>query len=450
MSQIPFEIIHMILCDHLHGDFKTAKSISLVCHYWQDLGQRIAFRRLKILVSAGCDTAPLITRLNGLASHPRLLAHVTEFDLELQGGGIECAQWMTLNAHLLIDILDLIQLGQPLRVLSIHGRWTSDHFKRFIEGSPEGAEMLRKLYRTAANPTVHTLDLVCLPTTVLHHHLPGLKHLTIRYLFPYGASQFGMVTDAPRGGAAPSSRAVLETLNVQCVESRGYESDHDLGAFDYLASASNTNTLLCSVRELNVRCSLQNQWECARKIMDKCRSSLKILTVKCYRTPPLQSLPDLALLALPNLQKLSVVISPRALGNPQAASRSPIAWLQSEIRADSPFAETDSKLEHVRILIVLGWEHALDRAESQLFTRTSEALASQEKFPLLKSVEVVLCIWRRLSGGFSRDRNRVRTYNGCEKVLNTYRKDTEALAQRGPAFFQLRWEHHDQSPWDWC
>jgi hypothetical protein len=154
-----------------------------------------------------------------------------------------------------------------------------------------------------------------------------------------------------------------------------------------------------------------------------------------------EPLPRLDLLDFANLQKLTVMISPTTYGNHAC---SPIAWLASEVKAEG---WVESQLEQVRILIVLEFETALGQPDAQLLGMVSEALASQARFPKLESVEVVLCLWDRSRQGFIRNEQKGRPYVGNEGVLDTYRRDMEALARRGSPFFVLRWDYHDMSPW---
>ena len=56
MQALPLELILKIINDHLEIDLATAKSISLVCLRLRNLGQRAAFRRLKLLLDITGDT----------------------------------------------------------------------------------------------------------------------------------------------------------------------------------------------------------------------------------------------------------------------------------------------------------------------------------------------------------------------------------------------------------
>jgi hypothetical protein len=143
------------------------------------------------------------------------------------------------------------------------------------------------------------------------------------------------------------------------------------------------------------------------------------------------------------------MIPPASYGLPHLAARSPTAWLSSEITPEDG-AGTNSKLEHVRILIVLQWETALDRTEGQFLGSISEQLASRERFPNLKSVEAILCLWSGQAEGCVRTVKPMRPYVGSKKVLKAYKKDMEALSQRGAPLFDLRWEYCDVRPWGMC
>jgi hypothetical protein len=280
MPHIPIEIVHTIVKDHLRGHCLTAKSISLVCRYWQGVGQAILFQRLKIRVLASHDTSAVVEKLNNLVSHPRLLAHVTDFDLEILGASQEPARWMIRNSSLLIDILDLIQLGQPLQVVSVSGPWTQTRFKLIVEDSPEGAELLEKLYSTMANPTVHTLDIVALPDSFLHRHLPGLKHLSMRWLFWRQVSETRASLDALEGDTASGTPPVLESLYIEGLDRMPPTTPTTGGELiNYLETLQHWRILFHSLKELNMLCSFPSIWQAARKIMDQCRSSLRILTV---------------------------------------------------------------------------------------------------------------------------------------------------------------------------
>jgi hypothetical protein len=131
------------------------------------------------------------------------------------------------------------------------------------------------------------------------------------------------------------------------------------------------------------------------------------------------------------------MISPASGGDPEAAAHSPIAWLSSEIMAKGWGGS--SRLEEVRILIVLQSQIALGRTESKFMRRVSEALASQDRFPNLKSAEIFLCFWDRIHD----TRPRV----GSKTVLKAYKKDTEALSRRGSLLFDLRWKLYDVRRW---
>ncbi|KAH6906157.1 hypothetical protein BKA70DRAFT_1290861 [Coprinopsis sp. MPI-PUGE-AT-0042] len=292
-------------------------------------------------------------------------------------------------------------------------------------------------------PTIQSLDLIAQPSIILHRRFPALKHLTTRFLSRSSPGRFRKSIDSPAGdGAAFGNPTILETLNIQSSGSGGNTWD----AFDYLASESNTNIFLYSLKDLSFLCSHNLSWEGARKILDKCRGSLQTLTFKCHRLPGLGPHPNLEFFALPNLHRLTVMLPLKKYG----ASGSPISWLSSEIFSGAPFST--GKLENVVILIVLGLDQELEDYEAQDLARISETLANEDKFPYLRSVELVLCTWTGSfppAEGMIRQKSRARPYVGSVEVLEAFRGVTDELARRGLDIFELRWEYHDTSPWDW-
>jgi hypothetical protein len=294
MQNLPVELIVAIIRESLHDNPTTAKSISLVCRDFRHIGQEAAFRRLKILIPTPNDTAPIISKLQGLISHPLLLSHVTELDLEVLENEENCIPWMTQHVALLQNVLVLAaQSGKPLQALSISAQYGFRCWKfDSQEGQTQGSEFHKKLYEMVSLPTIQSLNLIGLPSIIIHRRLPALKHLTTRYLSrsdQYGFSKEPTVQVGNFGGGklpeegmtqTDAAAAVLDTLSIQ--SSLAGSGGHGWDVFDYLADAANTNILLHSLTELSILC-LRAQWDCARRILDKCRSSLEALTFKCYR-----------------------------------------------------------------------------------------------------------------------------------------------------------------------
>jgi hypothetical protein len=278
MHYLPVELIEAIVRDRFHDDPTTAKSVSLVCRHLQYMGQEMAFRCLKILIPTGGYTGPLISKLEGLAARPLLLSYVTDLDLEVLGYEKECIQWMNQHVDLVEEVLGLVEMGKPLQALAISGQWGFRDWMTVSEGAPRGGQFRKRLYDMVAIPTIQSLDLIALYSIVLHRPLPALKHLTTRALLRSNRSGFRRPVNTGEATTAPLTPTVLETLHIQSSGGIGNYFD----AFDYLGDPSNTHILLHSLRELHMLCSHTMSWDRARQIMDKCRSSVEVLTIKAY------------------------------------------------------------------------------------------------------------------------------------------------------------------------
>jgi hypothetical protein len=297
MPRIPVEAISLLINDHLHEDLTTAKSMSLVCRGLQDDGQGILFRRLKItLCSFKIDDKDeedeeeeeppdLIERLENLAAHPLLLSHVRHLELENVKNYNDTVQWLRSHGTLLYTVFDLIQLGQPLQILSIAMKWAYPVAPMFNAGPSvrQGRQFLDKLYDIAAIPTIYALDLVSIPTAILERAPGSLKHLTCRFLFPYETSQYIKLNASNQALANPTApkfaaKAKLESLKIL----RSSILTPDWDTLDYFSSASNTNISIEDLREASFLCTNQANWESVCRIIDDCRSSLQALTVKCF------------------------------------------------------------------------------------------------------------------------------------------------------------------------
>jgi hypothetical protein len=241
------------------------------------MGQEMAFRCLKILIPTGSDTGPLISKLEGLAARPLLLSYVTDLDLEVLGYEKECVQWMNQHVDLVEEVLGLVEMGKSLQALAISGQWGFRDWMTYSEGAPRGGRFRKRLYDMVAIPTIQSLDLIALYSIILHRPLPALKHLTTRTLLRSSRSPFRRPIESLEGATAAPIPSILETLHIQSSGS-GLGSSWDV--FDYLADSSNTHILLHSLKELNMFCTHDRSWDCAREIMDKCRPSLEILTIK--------------------------------------------------------------------------------------------------------------------------------------------------------------------------
>ncbi|KAH6906136.1 hypothetical protein BKA70DRAFT_1402216 [Coprinopsis sp. MPI-PUGE-AT-0042] len=445
MQRVPVELIERIFNESLWEDVSTAKSASLVCRHLKNLGQRLAFRRLKLLIATGGDTGPLIAKLEGLATHPILLSHVTDLDLEVLGRDKDCIAWMKQHVALLTSVLDLVQLGHPLQRLCVSGQWGFREWMTCREGAPESGVFKKRLYQMAAIPTIQSLDLIALPSIILHRRMPALKHLTTRCLFRSSRHDFRKAIDSPKDGATSSISTVLKTLSIGGLlssYSRGYTWDD----FDYLADASNTNILLHALKEVSLLCHHHSNWEGARGILDKCRASLETLTFRCYGIPVRSLHLRLEILAFPKLRKLTVMLPLKKYGHPG----SPISWLSSELATDSTISKDN--LEEIVLFIVLALDQEPDEQEYQDLANISETLSSQEKFSRLRRVKIVICFHQEfspLAEGFVRQESRARPYTSSLKALGAVNAATEAVSQRKLEHFEMKCEFHDTSPWGW-
>jgi hypothetical protein len=299
MQHLPVELIEAMIGQSLHDNPTSAKSISLICRRFQYIGQETAFRRLKILIPTHNNTSPFLSKLHGLVDHPLLLSHVTEIDLEVLGNDEACIPWMNQHVALLQHVLDLAsQQGKPLQGLSLAAQWGfRDWMTSHHEEQPKGSEFRERLYEMMSIPTIQSLDIIGLPSRILRRHLPALKHLTTRGLIrssrPCLRKPIAGLDSATQ--VIPLTPAVLDTLRIQSSSSCGNAWD----AFDYLASAYNTNILLHSLTSLNMLCWHNESWDCARRILDKCRSSLEVLTIKWYNDSTFSFIPFSLSLSLP-------------------------------------------------------------------------------------------------------------------------------------------------------
>jgi hypothetical protein len=341
------------------------------------------------------------------------------------------------------------------------------------KGALVGGEFRKRLYEMVSIHTIQSLDLISQPSIIIHRRLPALKHLTTRHLYRSSRNSFKKPINGALDGVMQAPiPAVLDTLCIQSYGSGGGSWD----VFDYLADPGNTNILLHSLAELSILCSHVQSWDCALNIMDKCRLSLEVLTVKCYRELSLSlslfhlrrsnnafakfgqsGLPSLVqhlrleVLAVPNLRTLTVMFPLKTYGRPG----SHISWVSSELAFINPPIVTATTLEKVTLFVVLAAaDQEFDQEELHELERISETLASQEMFPALNSVQITMGFYEEgslLLEGIVQQKIRAKPHDpwGAE-AHKAFKEATHAIAaRRGLDSFEVRWELHRTSPWDW-
>ncbi|KAH6906174.1 hypothetical protein BKA70DRAFT_1290920 [Coprinopsis sp. MPI-PUGE-AT-0042] len=438
MPDIPVELLHKIIRDGLFDDPAALSCISLLCRDIRNLGQQMLFRRFKIFVITQIDTASLVSRLEALATLPRLLSYVVDFELEVltdqQYTGL--AEWMGENGGLLKSVFEMIQLGEPLEVFTVSGQWGFRDWMRFHE---DGRQFLDLLIQMASAPTIHTLDLIMMPATFLHRSYPSLKHLTTREMSRCPVTAFEEDIEA-------SPPSVLTTLHVEGC-SGGSQADWEV--FEYLASHRSTQIRLNNLQELAFLCYLPGSWGYARTIIDKCRPSLIKLLVKCSELPS-DTLPNLALVALPNLRHLTVMLNLKKEQPNTPPSHT--SWLKSELVTDS--LGLPLSLEKVIIIFIGRLVHGLPDGrlstdDRQDLKEISQALSDQEWFPRLRSVEIHIAErqYSHHPDGVIRRPSFVNPIEADDGVDHEVREAAEALIERG--VLKVEWECHYTNPWEW-
>jgi hypothetical protein len=160
--------------------------------------------------------------------------------------------------------------------------------------------------------------------------------------------------------------------------------------------------------------------------------------------------PRLEILAVPKLQRLTVMFPLKTYGRPG----SHISWLASELTAfDLTPISSVTSLERITLFVVLAPAQVFDEQELRALERMSETLASQERFPVLKSVEITIGFYEEGSlqiDGIVRQEVRAKPHDpwGIE-ARRGFGEAIQAIVQRGLDSFEVKWELHETSPWDW-
>ncbi|KAH6885697.1 hypothetical protein BKA70DRAFT_1574324 [Coprinopsis sp. MPI-PUGE-AT-0042] len=192
-------------------DRPTTQALALVSPDLRRTCQKLLFENLSLTITTDVS-APIVDRLDGLATTPRLVSYTSSFRLEFKGRfepGSNRMDWIYNHGEPLLRVLQLV----PLNQLEAFGLVDWQHI--CVERSSESAtlefrsvcERLRDAVKPLLEaPSIRSLSITGLPIKVMQGCRPSLKHLVVSG----AADRFTPFLDLRSPTRTPAR--VLETL----------------------------------------------------------------------------------------------------------------------------------------------------------------------------------------------------------------------------------------------